>query len=469
MPLIASIICMASGKKENFRDTATFVVSIATFWLVIRAMNQGAYVTEPIEFAYSIIAFRVEPLGVIFATLASGLWVITHVYTVGYMRANNEKNQNRFYACFAAAISATIGIAFADSLITLFIFYELLTIVTYPLVVHAQTPEAKKSGRIYLAIVMGASVIFFLPAIAWTFTITKGNLDFVNGGTLNNFSGISVLFALYVAGIAKSAIMPLHRWLPAAMIAPTPVSALLHAVAVVKAGVFAILKITIYVFGIENIAQSYAALGLTIIASVSIIVASIVAMTKDDLKARLAYSTVSQLAYVTLGIATAGAIGIIGATLHIITHAMGKITLFMCAGNIYTTTQKKKISEMERIGHIVPITLIAFGIGAFSIIGLPPLAGAWSKWILMDAAAEIKHYVIIAVLIISTLLNIVYLTPVFAKPLFKEKMENDDRKIENTPILCIIPPCLTAIGCLLIFIFANDITEYIAPVAYGYS
>ena len=462
MPLVACVICLLATNK-NYRDIITFGITIVTFLSVLFAVLASIDAPEPIDFAYSVIAFEIEPLGAMFALLASGLWIVTHIYAVGYMRGNNEKNQNRFFACFAFSIFATIAIAFADNLITLFIFYELLTLGTYPLVTHKQNDEAKKSGRLYLAIVMGASVVFFLPAIAWTFTITGGNIEFEPGGLIEPFAGMSALLALFVFGLAKGAIMPMHRWLPAAMVAPTPVSALLHAVAVVKAGVFSILKVAIYVFGLETLGQADGIIALAMLAAVSIIFASVIAMTKDDLKARLAYSTVSQLAYVALGLAMATTLGIVGAALHMVTHGFGKITLFMCAGNIYTATHKKKISQMVGLGHAMPITFIAFAVGALSIIGLPPLAGAWSKWTLMSGAAIAQQPMVLAVLAVSTLLNIAYLVPVFTKGFFNDN-KNTKVKRNEAPLLCVIPPCITAIACVVVFVYANDIAQFLMPI-----
>ena len=477
IPLAASVACLLLRDRPNARDGLTFVAAIATFAAVLGllgAYNQGADGTlELVAFDRDLsIAFNLEPLGLVFALVASGLWIVTHVYGVGYMRGNNEKNHARFFACFAFAIFAALGIAFSANLLTLFLFYEALTISTYPLVAHKETEDAKRGARTYLAILMGTSIMFLLTAVVWTYVVA-GTLDFRAGGILGpglSATFTAILLALFAFGIGKAALMPFHRWLPAAMVAPTPVSALLHAVAVVKAGVFTMLKVGVYVFGIETLSGTGASQWLMWLAAFSIVAASLVAMTKDNLKARLAYSTVSQLSYITLGVALATSMGAIGGGLHIVTHAMGKITLFMCAGAIYVATHKTEISQMRGLGRAMPFTFIAFGIGALSIIGLPPLAGSWSKWALMVGAADAGQQVMIGVLMVSSLLNVAYLMPVFARGFFGKAPAGTKpigpwrETIMEAPLLCVVPPCVTAVGCLVLFFFSGDIATFLSPI-----
>ena len=283
----------------------------------------------------------------LFALVASSLWIVNSIYSIGYMRANEEPRQTTFYICFAVALGSAIGVAFAKNLFTLFLFYELLTISTYPLVTHKGNAEAVRAGRLYLLLLLGTSLVLFLPAIIATYALA-GTLDFTPGGILGGKAGagvLALLLALYVFGIGKAAVMPLHFWLPAAMVAPTPVSALLHAVAVVKAGVFAVLKVVVYVFGLDTLASTGANEWLIFVASASLLIASFIALSRDNLKARLAYSTVSQLAYVVLGAALATTTSIIGSGLQIAMHAAGKITLFFCAGAIYTAHHLTEVSR----------------------------------------------------------------------------------------------------------------------------
>ena len=472
IPAGAVITNLVFRNSPNLRDGLTLGASVLTFLCVLVILrNTGNGTTEQLVLMQVLpglnLAFNVEPLGLLFAIVASGLWMLTHIYGIGYMRGNNEDNHARFFACFAFAISAVMGIAFAANMFTLFLFYEVLTLSTYPLVAHKGTPEAIRGARTYLGILLGTSIALQLVAIIWTY-ILAGTLDFTKGGILaGNVTGplVAILLGLYAFGIGKAALMPFHRWLPAAMVAPTPVSALLHAVAVVKAGVFTMLKVGIYIFGIDFLAETGASEWLMWLAAFTIVAASIIAMTKDNLKARLAYSTISQLSYITLGMALATSMGALGGGMHIAMHAMGKITLFMCAGSIYVATRKTNISDMTGLGRVMPITFVAFLIGSLSIIGLPPLGGSWSKWLLIVGAADTMHFTMIGVLMLSSLLNVAYLLPIVGRGFFLSDASSPKTKsIAEAPILCWLPPALTAIGCIGLFFWAGDIQQFLMPI-----
>ncbi|MCW8931367.1 MAG: monovalent cation/H+ antiporter subunit D family protein [Gammaproteobacteria bacterium] len=467
LPLLAVIGIVLTAHKPNLRESVSIGSSILLFFLVINlyiGFQQGA--TISVHWWELIpglpISFSVEPLGMLFALIASFLWVITTVYAIGYMRAHHEQNQTRFYACFAIAISSVMGITFADNLFTLFIFYEVLTLSTYPLVTHSGTEEAKKGGRIYLGILISTSVVFLLLAIISTWFVA-GTLDFKPGGIFSpdvNKTVAGTLLVLFVFGIGKAAIMPFHRWLPAAMVAPTPVSALLHAVAVVKAGVFSILKICVYIFGIDLLAVLPSTQFLLYLAGASILLASLVAMRQDNLKARLAYSTVSQLGYITMGALLATSSGVIGSSMHIATHAFGKITLFFCAGAILVAAHKSKISEMRGLGQQMPITMAAFFIASLSIIGVPPAGGTWSKWFLLMGTIEAEQMILMSVLAISSLLNIAYLLPIPFHAFFSgDKVTTPGSGIKEAPLPSLIALCLTTIGCVILFIFPQPLYE----------
>jgi multicomponent Na+:H+ antiporter subunit D len=284
---------------------------------------------------------------------------------------------------------------------------------------------------------------------------------------------IGLLLFLYVYGIGKAALMPIHRWLPAAMVAPTPVSALLHAVAVVKAGVFTVLKVIVYLFGSDFLRESGYGDWLAYIAGATVLTASLIAMTKDNLKARLAYSTVSQLSYIILGAALFTPLGAIGGAMHIAMHALGKITLFFCAGAIYVASGKTKISDMHGIGRVMPFTLFAFFIGSLSVIGLPPMGGSWSKYFIAMGALESGQIVFVAVLMISSLLNIAYLLPIVARGFFSPPSDEIGSgnvaatKIKEAPLLCVAPLCLTAFGCIVLFFYADSLYRLLVPIGGG--
>jgi multicomponent Na+:H+ antiporter subunit D len=499
LPLLGAIGIQLTGSKPNLRESVMVVTSLLTFAVVLTlfpVVTGLAPANRPELELLTILpgvalAFQVEPLGMLYALVASGLWIPTGLYAIGYCRGHNEQNQTRFFTCFALAIFAALGIAFARNLFTLFLFYEVLTLSTYPLVTHYGNDEAKAAGRTYLGILLTTSVLFLLMAILWTWNLT-GTLEFKLGGILAGKADGPVvigLLALYAFGTGKAALMPFHRWLPAAMVAPTPVSALLHAVAIVKAGVFTVLKVIVYVFGISFLDETGASTWLMYAASFTLLCSSVIALTKDNLKARLAYSTISQLSYIVLGGALATATGVLGAGMHIAMHAMGKITLFFCAGAIFVASHKKNISDMDGIGRAMPFTMAAFFLGSMSIIGLPPMGGSWSKWYLALGAANGDNAIFIAVLMISSLLSIAYLMPVVGRAfLFPAKPTShghghddhghDDHghapansrltkifpEFHEAPILCVAPLCATAIGCIFLFFFAEDVYNLLLPI-----
>ena len=391
----------------------------------------------------------------LFACVAALLWPVNTLYSIGYMRGNNELNQTRFYICFAIALSSTMGIALAGNLLTLFLCYEVLTLSTYPLVAHKGNEEARKAGRVYLGILLSTSIGFFLLAILWTWHLT-GTLDFKAGGILSGkVAGpeLIILLFLYMYGIGKAALMPIHRWLPAAMVAPTPVSALLHAVAVVKAGVFTVVKIVVYVFGLDTLKASAGADWILWIAGFTIIVASIIALMQDNLKRRLAYSTISQLSYVILAVFILAPFSTVAAALHIAAHAFGKITLFFAAGSIYTAAHKTNISQLNGIGYRMPWTMAAFSVGAVSMIGLPPTAGFLSKWYMLMGAFQEQQMIAVLVIITSTLLNAAYFIPIIYAAWFKQANEDSETAHGESPWPIVLALTITAILTLLLFFF----------------
>ncbi|HJP06474.1 MAG: cation:proton antiporter [Acidiferrobacteraceae bacterium] len=462
-PLIGAILVIITGRWPNLREAvslATGAILVTEVALLAPAVLAGE--TPGVLLAIPVpgvpLALQLEPLGLLFALIASTLWIVTTIYAIGYMRGHGESHQTRFYAFFAIAISATMGVALAQNLFTLFLFYELLTVSTYPLVTHAGTDEARRGGRVYLGILMGTSMGFLLLAVIWTWQLT-GTTGFKAGGILAGQASpliIGILYALFAFGIGKAALMPFHRWLPAAMVAPTPVSALLHAVAVVKAGVFAILKITVYVFGIDLLADNRASSLILWVAAITIIGASLVALNQDNLKRRLAYSTISQLSYVVLGAVLANAAGITGAAVHIATHAVGKITLFFCAGAILVAAHKTRVSELDGLGRQMPVTMGAFLIASLSIAGLPPMAGLWGKWYLAIGAFDAGYGVLVGILMLSTLLNLAYLLPIPLRAFFANAPQRDTQ-LKEAPLPCLIGIGLTTTACVVLFFFPGPI------------
>ncbi|MEE8352790.1 MAG: proton-conducting transporter membrane subunit [Rhodospirillales bacterium] len=490
-PFIAAMVIPLFGRTPNIREAVSLaaggilVFLVASLYPVVA--GGGTPSVEILEMLPGLgIVFTVEPLGFIFAGIASFLWLVTTIYSIGYMRGHDEQNQTRFYAFFAVALGAAIGVAFAGNMLTLFLFYEVLTLSTFPLVTHNGDEKAKRAGRVYLGILLGTSIAFQLTAIIWTWSLA-GTLDFTQGGILSDKAEglpVAILLGLYAFGIGKAALMPFHRWLPAAMVAPTPVSALLHAVAVVKAGVFSVVKVVVYIFGIDFLFAVGASQWLQYVAAGTILISSLVAMTKDNLKARLAYSTISQLSYIVLGAMLVTDLSIIGGGMHIATHAFGKITLFFCAGAFMVAAHKTEISQMHGIGKAMPFTTAAFLIGSLSIIGLPPFGGLWSKWYLAMGALEADQLVMVGVLMVSSLLSVAYLLPIPIRGFFSSPDENptveaihdhdpehdhthdldQPRGIREAPLPCLIAIGITITGCLVLFFFPEPVFDLLQQI-----
>ena len=475
IPLAGALLVVALGRWPNAREAATLLTGTVLFgfaaWLAPRVLDGARPAQTLVEVLPGLsITLALEPLGMLFALVASGLWIVTSLYSIGYMRGHGEGHQTRFYACFALSIFGAMGVALAGNMFTLFLFYEVLTLSTYPLVSHHQTATAMRGARTYLGVLFTTSVGFLLLAVVWTWVLA-GTLDFREGGILAGRASdtvLLVLLALYAFGTGKAALMPFHRWLPAAMVAPTPVSALLHAVAVVKAGVFTVMKVIVYIFGLDLLSSTGIATWLMYAAGFTVVAGSLVAMAQDNLKRRLAYSTVSQLSYIVLGAALANAWGVVGGGMHILMHAFGKITLFFCAGAIYVAAHKTEISDMRGLGRAMPITMTAFLIGALSVIGVPPLGGSWSKWYLALGALDAGQILLVAVLMVSSLLNIAYLIPIPIRAFFSKPADGSEPPaFHEAPAFCVAALSFTALGCIVLFFLADEVYQLLVPLAGG--
>lgn len=454
-PLLGALLVMVTGKRPNLREACSFLAAAALLFITvsmvpdIRAGKSLHYTLFALLPGLSF-SLRADAMSMIFALSASFLWAITVFYAAGYMRGLKEHAQTRFNTCFALALFGAMGCAFSDNLLTLYLFYEIVSITTYPLVAHHQDEEGYEGAKKYLVYLTATAKGLILPAMVLIFVLV-GNLDFarnVRTGILppNTSQGMTtVLYVCCLLGFAKNGVMPFHNWLPSAMVAPTPVSALLHAVAVVKVGVFSTVRVMLYVFGVDKMDAFNLGLPTAYFVSITILVASVIALSKDNLKARLAYSTVSQLSYIILGVALLTPSGIEGGLIHIANHAFSKITLFFCAGAIYVATHKKNISEMNGLGRVMPFTFGAFAVASLSMIGVPPVAGFLSKWYLLLGAWDAKSFAIIAVLLTSTLLNAAYFTPVIYSAFFgKASAEDAHHHYREAPPSMVIPLSISA-------------------------
>jgi multicomponent Na+:H+ antiporter subunit D len=466
IPFVGAFGVALAGRWPNLRETVTLTTAVllaANVWSLIPIVQAGRRPElHLVEMLPGLsIAFKVEPLGMLFGALASGLWIVNSVYSIGYMRGNNEQNQTRFYTCFPIALMAAMGVAFSSNLLTLFIFYEVLTISTYPLVAHKGDKDTIRSARTYMGILLGTSIGLLLPAMIWTYYVA-GTLDFTPGGILEGKIAeplVGLLLLMYAFGIGKAALMPIHRWLPAAMVAPTPVSALLHAVAVVKAGVFTVTKVFVYIFGIDFLFAQPSHKLIIWAACFTIVVSSFIALRQTNLKRLLAYSTIGQLSYVVLAASILKPLSEVGASLHMMAHAFGKITLFFAAGAIYVASKKTEITDMRGIGRRMPWTMAAFSVGALSMIGIPPTGGFVSKWYILGGAIEDDNYLALAALVGSTLLNAAYFLPfIFAAFLYDEDVKpKKDHGEAPWPMVAALT--LTALLTFAFFLFHQPIAD----------
>ncbi|HKJ04959.1 MAG TPA: monovalent cation/H+ antiporter subunit D family protein [Geopsychrobacteraceae bacterium] len=472
--LVGAIPILLSDRRPNLRESWTMLIAFGKV-AIVTTMLPTVLAGGGFEFVIAEVvpgvplALRVDAMGMFFALVASILWFFTSLYSIGYMRALKEHAQTRYFASFAVAISATLGVAFSANLLTMYLFYEMLSLSTYPLVTHEQNAEARRSGRKYLTYILGTSIGLALPAMLIVYSLT-GTLDFKVGGVLEQSGAsaetLALILVLFLFGFAKSGIMPFHGWLPAAMVAPTPVSSFLHGVAVVKVGVFSILRVIFHIFGPDLLLDVNLGTVITTIASITILVASLVALTQDNLKRRLAYSTIGQLSYMVLGAGMLTAAGMTGGLLHIAMHAFGKITLFFCAGAIYVAAGKKYISQMDGLGRRMPVTYLAFFFGSLSIIGMPPLGGFISKWNLAIGAIESGHMVLLVVLLVSSMLNALYFFPIVYRGFFMPAAEGELEGVKEAPTFCLVPLSITAICSLLLF-FWPTVFYRLAQMAIG--
>jgi multicomponent Na+:H+ antiporter subunit D len=475
VPLIGTLGVMFMGKNENIREGVSSVASIILFLLVASMIPAVLSGQTLIFHIFTIlpgvtVTLRADAMSMIFALVASSLWTIAVFYSMGYMRAHKEHAQTRFNACFALAIFGAIGVAFSDNLFTLYLFYEIVSICTYPLVAHHQDEEGYNGARKYIIYLTTTAKAFLLPALILIYVLT-GTLDFAPNISTGIFppdvnKGLVIMLYIFcLFGFAKNGIMPFHHWLPGAMVAPTPVSALLHAVAVVKVGVFCTTRVMLYVFGVDTMHALNLGIPTAYFVGFTVIMASVLALSKNNLKERLAYSTISQLSYIIMGVALLTPAGIDGGLIHIVNHAFAKITLFFCAGAIYIAAHKKDISDMGGLGKTMPFTFGAFAIASLSMIGAPPVGGFITKWSLLVGSIQAHQVGILLILITSTMLNVGYFAPVTIKAFFGKRPEGETYQgIKEAPLSMLIPILIACTISVLLGIFPNFMMQFVKAV-----
>ena len=453
--LIIFSLAEESIRLRTVLNLAGALVKLALVgWMLWGVYNENHFETRLALLPDMELVLRAGPLSLFFLTLSAVLWLVTTVYAIGYLEGS--PNRSRFFGFFSLCVTATVGVALSGNLITFLLFYELLTLSTYPLVVHRGTEVARRAGQSYLAYTIFGGALLLLGTV-WLYTLT-GTLEFTPRGFLNGLGeehrpALMIIFVLLIAGLGvKAALVPLHGWLPRAMVAPAPVSALLHAVAVVKAGAFGIVRVVFDVFGVDFAAGLGVTAPLAWLAATTIIYGSLRALFQDDLKRRLAFSTVSQVSYIVLGVAIAGPIAAIGGVVHLVHQGLMKITLFFCAGNLAETLGIHKVSEMSGVGRRMPWTMTAFTIGAFGMMGAPPIAGFVSKWYLGLGALEAGQEWVVFVLAGSSLLNAAYFLPILHRAWFQEPPHawpgEHDFGNKETAWALLLPPLVTALMAL---------------------
>lgn len=447
------IFFLAEG-QQRLRSSLNLGGALAKLALV-GFMLRGVALGQDYELRYPVLpeinfVLRADALSMAFVTLSAVLWLFTTIYAIGYLEGSPHRS--RFFGFFSLCVTATVGIALAGNLLTFFLFYEFLTLATYPLVVHRGSDKAMRAGNIYLAYTLAGGAVL-LVGVVWLYHLA-GNVEFAQGGVLHRLptahhGALVAIFTLMIAGLGvKAALFPLHGWLPAAMVAPAPVSALLHAVAVVKAGAFGIVRVVYDVYGIEFAADLGLLVPLAVVASITILYGSLRALVQDGLKRRLAFSTVSQVSYIVLGASMFGPVGTVGGLVHLVHQGIMKVTLFFCAGNLAETLGIHRVSEMAGVGRRMPWTMGAFTIAAFGMIGVPPMAGFISKWFLGLGALDADMPWVLAVLVVSSLLNAAYFLPVLYAVWFRPQegawpTEARPSRLETAWTL-LLPPLLTA-------------------------
>lgn len=474
--LVAPFFIWLCRNDQNRREGVSFAAGGLTFLSVLSlapqvlAGNIWKYTLFDIMPGITV-TFCADGLSLIFALVASFLWMFATSYNIGYMRSLDEHAQTRYYVCFAVAIFGAEGVALSANVFTLYLFYEVITVFTYPLVAHHQDETSFSGARKYIVYLMGTSKLFLLPAMVMTYVLL-GTLDFHLGDVVKGMFppevvaehplAVTITYVLYIAGIGKAALMPFHNWLPSAMVAPTPVSALLHAVAVVKAGVFCVCRIILSGFGVEVMDKLGLGLPTAYVAGFTLVVASFIALTKDDLKARLAYSTVAQLSYVVAGVAMLTPMAVQGGMAHIAHHAFSKITLFFAAGAIYVATHLKKISLMDGLGRKMPWTFGAFAIGSLSMIGMPPVCGFVSKWYIVNGALQAGQLGMLLVFMLSTILNAGYFLPVIYRAFFKEPLPDPHfHHYKEAPLTMVIPLCTTGLISVILGLYPALFMDFV--------
>lgn len=479
IPLIGGAL-LPLFRFKTVRSLAIYVEAVVLLtsvlvWAMLATRTDATYVFYHMTDALAI-SFQVDGMSCVFAGLVSFLWPLASLYGFEYM--THEERPNSFFAFYTMTYGITLAIATAANLFTLYIFYECLTMITLPLVVHKKDARSIHAGRKYVYYSIGGAALAFIALI---FTVYYGaNPDFTLGGVLDatRIAGqedlLRAVFLLAFIGFGtKAAIFPMYAWLPAASVAPTPVTALLHAVAVVNAGAYAVLRVIYYVFGTELLFGTWAQTAALSLACFTILFGSAMAVKEQHFKRRLAYSTVSNLSYMLMGTALMTPSGMVGSLSHLVLHGLMKITLFYCAGAILIKTEQEYVQDLRGFGRVMPFTCAVYTLGSVAMVGIPPLCGFISKWNLLTAAADTglpMGVAAVATLIVSAILTAIYLfsvaMPMYFRPLNPELSALQGAKHDPSWMMK-LPLAILCVAIVALGVFSQPLVAFLRSIAAG--
>lgn len=469
-PVLQALLVLALARPPGLRDVihigfSLFVAACAFSLLGAAAQGETARVVLARPLPNVDLAFSVEPLGALAAAVIAGLGALHALHAVGVVRAKQERAPALLLALIALASSATMAAAFSANLFSFFVAYQALTLAAFPLVAHRGDDESRKAARTFLATLLVSSIGLFMPAMIWTYALA-GALDFQPGGVLaGRVSALTAnaLLAMFVLGLAPTAIPPMHRWLPASYVAPSPALVAIQALAVLPMGGVGVLKIAAFVFGPALHDAAAAARLLIVLAGTGMCAAALIALAKQDIRERLAYSCMAQSLAVTMGALLALPAGLFAAALQVTALACSAATLTMAAGSTEAVTGRRAVVDYAGLGRVMPWTFAGFAVASASMIGLPPFAGAWAKLWLITAAASAGLWWAAALAGVAAILTFAHLAPLAANALAARAPTDAFKRPDGASILLVAPVVLSAAATLWLLVLADPLASFLAP------
>lgn len=478
LPLFGGILVPLLSFKSRrimliYMETVVVLTSVLMFLLLLGRPEEALTV---FRFTGNLsITLRIDGLGGLYAGLVAFLWPLAMLYSFEYMK--HEQNEKSFFMFYMITYGITLGVALSENILTMYFFFEMLSLVTLPLVMHTRTREAILASRTYLYYMLGGAAFAFVGMI---FILTYGTTSsFVPGGVLDmvkigdRTNMLLVIFVLCFCGFAvKTAMWPFSSWLPKAGVAPTPVTALLHAVAVVNTGAFATMRVTYFSFGADVIRGTGAQYTLMVPIIFTIVYGCSRALKETHIKRRLAWSTVSNLSYILFGVILMTPMGLTGAMAHMLFHSFMKICSFFCAGAVMYKTGRNYVHELDGFGRKMPRVFVIFTVSALALMGVPGLCGFVSKWNLAKAAVNSENmlsYIGVAALLVSALLTAVYMLTIVVRAFFPGKDFDYEtiRDVEDPNWMMLVPLFVFAIVIFIFGLHSGPVIKLLAEIATG--